>query len=343
MKRKRDSGPGRGEDARSRELDEIIAFAIAAAAAEKIHCRPTTMLAVLAVLASFSSQPVLVKPVTPARAIAVAAAAEEGLAQPPAKPPPPPALPVLRRLATLTWPDERRLQIRFVGVCVLVLCDSLMKAAVPLAFKGAVDALGAPLEVAAKTAVATRFVLLYAGLKCAQGSADALRRFLFVGVHQAARRRLMLRVMGHLLGLSHRFHTTKKTGEVMQVVDRGSDALERLLDLLPFRLIPVCLDVCLAVTVLTRVGQPLVAAIAFATLCAYAGVTLALTQWRTRYWRAMVEAEREAKGLAVEALMNVETVKLFAAEEYEVAKYAAQFGAILAQFGAILRNSAQSF
>ena len=111
----------------------------------------------------------------------------------------------------------------------------------------------------------------------------------------------------------------------MQVVDRGSDALERLLDLLPFRLIPVCLDVCLAVTVLTRVGQPLVAAIAFATLCAYAGVTLALTQWRTRYWRAMVEAEREAKGLAVEALMNVETVKLFAAEEYEVAKYAEQF------------------
>ena len=76
-------------------------------------------------------------------------------------------------------------------------------------------------------------------------------------------------------------------------------------------------------------GQPLVAAIAFSTLCAYAGVTLALTQWRTRYWRAMVEAEREAKGLAVEALMNVETVKLFAAEEYEVAKYyAAQFGAI---------------
>ena len=69
------------------------------------------MLAVLAVLASFSSQPVLVKPVTPARAIAVAAAAEEGLAQPPAKPPPPPALPVLRRLAALTWPDERRLQV----------------------------------------------------------------------------------------------------------------------------------------------------------------------------------------------------------------------------------------
>ncbi len=117
------------------------------------------------------------------------------------------------------------------------------------------------------------------------------------------------------------------------------DALERLLDLLPFRLIPVCLDVCLAVTVLTRVGQPLVAAIAFATLCAYAGVTLALTQWRTRYWRAMVEAEREAKGLAVEALMNVETVKLFAAEEYEVAKYAAQFGAILAQCCAILAQS----
>ena len=145
------------------------------------------MLAVLAVLASFSSQPVLVKPVAPARAIAVAAAAEEGLAQPPAKPPPP-ALPVLRRLAALTWPDERRLQIRFVGVCVLVLCDSLMKAAVPLAFKGAVDALGAPLEVAAKTAAATRFVLLYAGLKCAQGSADALRRLVDADEEEAAQR-----------------------------------------------------------------------------------------------------------------------------------------------------------
>ena len=43
--------------------------------------------AVLAVLASFSSQPVLVKPVTPARAIAVAAAAEVEFAAIPASDP----------------------------------------------------------------------------------------------------------------------------------------------------------------------------------------------------------------------------------------------------------------
>ena len=45
--------------------------------------------------------------------------------------------------------------------------------------------------------------------------------------------------------------------------------------------------------------------------------TIVLTEWRTKYRREMNQLMNDTKALAVDSLLNFETVKYFGAEKYE--------------------------
>jgi ATP-binding cassette subfamily B protein len=49
--------------------------------------------------------------------------------------------------------------------------------------------------------------------------------------------------------------------------------------------------------------------------------TISVTEWRTKYYRASVEADTVASASAVDSLLNYETVKYFNNEEHEAARY----------------------
>lgn len=53
----------------------------------------------------------------------------------------------------------------------------------------------------------------------------------------------------------------------------------------------------------------------------YAAYTLAITQWRTKYRVHMNRAENEAGNMAIDSLINYETVKYFNNEQFEAKKY----------------------
>jgi len=57
------------------------------------------------------------------------------------------------------------------------------------------------------------------------------------------------------------------------------------------------------------------------TLVAYILFTVSITEWRTRYYRAAVEADTKANERAVDSLLNYETVKYFGNEEHEARRY----------------------
>ena len=63
------------------------------------------------------------------------------------------------------------------------------------------------------------------------------------------------------------------------------------------------------------------AGITLATLTAFIIFTFAITEWRTRYYRAAVEADTHANERAVDSLLNYETVKYFGNEEHEARRY----------------------
>ena len=88
---------------------------------------------------------------------------------------------------------------------------------------------------------------------------DVLRQYTWVRVASDLRRRASELLLAHLHSLSMRFHVTSKSGEVLQIIDKGTSGLERLMDVVPFRLVPAVIDVALVCAVLQSQGQPLLA------------------------------------------------------------------------------------
>ena len=51
------------------------------------------------------------------------------------------------------------------------------------------------------------------------------------------------------------------------------------------------------------------------------GVTIYMTEWRTKYRRSMNLADNDQRTKSVDSMLNFETVKYFGAEPYEIDRY----------------------
>src|SRR5690606_35065001 len=100
--------------------------------------------------------------------------------------------------------------------------------------------------------------------------------------------------------LSLRFHLARRTGGVARDVERGGTAISDLLDWTLYSIIPTLVEVVLVTAVLVYAYDWGFALIALGTLLAYGVWTFAVTEWRTRYYRASVEANTRANERAVD-------------------------------------------
>jgi ATP-binding cassette subfamily B protein len=171
-------------------------------------------------------------------------------------------------------------------------------------------------------------LLLPVGLLLAYGAArigvtlfNELRQVVFARVMARTSRQVTLKVFGHLLGLSLKFHLDRRTGGVARDVERGGSAISELLDWTLYTIVPTLLEVLLVTAVLVWAYDWGFAFITLGTLLAYSLWTLAVTEWRTRFYRAAVEADTRANECAVDSLLNYETIKYFNNEAHESGRY----------------------
>jgi len=148
-----------------------------------------------------------------------------------------------------------------------------------------------------------------------------LRQVVFAPVMARVSRRVTLRVFEHLHSLSLAFHLDRRTGGVARDVERGGAAISDLLDYTIYSVLPTAVEVVLATAILVWAYDWGFAAITLATLVGYSIWTFAVTEWRTRYFRAAVDADTRANERAVDSLLNYETVKYFNNEKHEAALY----------------------
>ena len=196
----------------------------------------------------------------------------------------------------------------------LILLAKIANLYVPIALKQLVDRLN----------VEPSLLMLPVGLLLAYGASrigvtlfSELRQVVFARVMARASREITLRVFRHLHGLSLKFHLARRTGGVARDVERGGTAVSELLDWTLYSIVPIFIEVLLVTTVLVWAYDWGFAFITMATLAGYAAWTVAITEWRTRYYRASVEANTRANERAVDSLLNYETVKYFNNESHE--------------------------
>ncbi|PYS96414.1 MAG: metal ABC transporter permease, partial [Acidobacteria bacterium] len=93
------------------------------------------------------------------------------------------------------------------------------------------------------------------------------------------------------------------------------------LDWTLYTIVPTAMEVLLVTGFLVWKYDWGFALIILLTLSAYAAWSFLVTEWRTRYYRAAVEADTRANERAVDSLINYETVKYFNNELHETARY----------------------
>ena len=222
---------------------------------------------------------------------------------------------VLRsRAPGLWWRLSAALTLTVVGKALGVVAPLLLGAAVNAL------AAGRPPGEAVGLAFAG-FAAGWAFVRFLAAAAPNARDALFQSVSLAAQRRAAAEAFAHALSLSLDYHQTKRTGALSRTIERGSRAVDFLLRMLVFTLAPSGLELVLAAGVLWGAYDWRFAAAAVITVGLYGVLTFAISDWRIRHRRELNEADSEAAGRAVDALLNYETVKSFGAEDRAAADY----------------------
>lgn len=205
---------------------------------------------------------------------------------------------------------------------LLTLAGKVLGVLAPLMLGKAVNQLSAG-QGAAVTVLWTfaGFAVGWALVRFISAAAPQARDTIFTPVAQAAQNRAAVETFSHALSLSIDFHQSKRTGALSRVIDRGARSMDFLLRGLVFNLAPTGIDLILAAVVLAKAYDWRFAAVALLTVAVYGYVTFAISDWRIGHRRALNEADAEAAGRAVDALLNYETVKSFGAESRAVAGY----------------------
>lgn len=208
-----------------------------------------------------------------------------------------------------------QLRLRLFGAVALTLAGKALGVGAPLVLGAAVNHLaagqGAGVGVAAGFAA---FAVGWALVRFLSSTAPQVSDVIFAPVRQAAQRTTAAETFAHALGLSLDFHQTKRSGALSRTVERGSRAVDFLLRILAFNLIPTGVELVLAAGVLAGKYDWRFGAVAVVVVGVYTALTFALSNWRLEHRRVMNAADSEAAGQAVDALLNYETVKSFGAE-----------------------------
>ena len=229
---------------------------------------------------------------------------------------------VMRKILPLLWPEDSWSVRMGVGAAfALTILGKIVNVTVPLVYKEVIDALTTRPDAA--IAVPIALIFGYGLVHITSSTIDHIRDFVFSRPQQRALAIVSTNLMQHLHALSLRFHLERQTGGLSRTIERGTSAIEFLLGYLFFHIAPIFFELTLVAAVLWNRFDITVAGVAVAVVVIYCAFTGGATQWRMRIRRVMNAQDREANALAIDSLLNYETVKYFGNESFEVERFSA--------------------
>ncbi|MHB1204213.1 MAG: ABCB family ABC transporter ATP-binding protein/permease [Rhodospirillaceae bacterium] len=233
---------------------------------------------------------------------------------------------VIRTLLPFLWPargiaDAVEIRIRVVVAMVCIVLAKVATVYAPLFLQRAVDALAPAAGPDLTTAIPLSLIIAY-GLARFSGQAFAqFRDAVFAKVSVRAMRRASAAILGHLHGLSLKFHLDRRTGGLTRAIERGRNAIDNLLSISLFNVFPTFLEVALVFGVLWHSFNIWFGVVALLDVAVYIVFTGVTTEWRLKYRRDSNALDNKANTRAIDSLLNYETVKSFGNEQLEVDEY----------------------
>lgn len=235
-------------------------------------------------------------------------------------PPPPSFAMLIKRIRVLSphlWPHKSlALQARAVVCLTLLGLGRVVNLLVPIA-------LGHVVQTLSDGSSPWGAIALFAGLKLFQGSGGLLtvaQNLLWFPLAWYSDVNMSMLMFDRILHLSMSFHTRRKTGEVIRTLDRGS-AINNFFEYLLFSLLPVFVDIFVAMAYMSTVFGPAVGALLLFVMIAYTWCSISITTWRTQLRRNMNNQDSICRAITTDVLLNFETVKCYGNEAYEESRY----------------------
>ncbi|TLM79706.1 ABCB family ABC transporter ATP-binding protein/permease [Microbulbifer harenosus] len=223
-------------------------------------------------------------------------------------------------------------------VLLALLCLVGAKAAsvgLPFLLKYIVDDLDQAGGAAAAIALPLGLLLAYGFVRLSSVLFGELRDTIFGRVTERAQRRVGLEVFRHLHRLDLDYHLNRRTGGLSRDIERGNSGIGFLMRFMVFNIVPTLVEILMVVGLLWWNYSAAFALLVLGAVSAYIGFSVAATEWRTRYVRALNQAESQSSSRAVDSLLNYETVKYFGNESHEAEHYDRE----LAEWEKARRNS----
>ncbi|PVU93342.1 hypothetical protein BB561_003321 [Smittium simulii] len=236
------------------------------------------------------------------------------------------SLMILKNMNKYVWPaNDKSTKIRVVTALSLMVAGKCLNAYVPITFKNIIDSLGVSVDISAlgdtMTSVSIAMLIAYGAARLGASIIQELRTAIFSKVQQDSIRKLSLDVYKHLLNMDMKFHMSRETGGLTRAVDRGTKGISFILSSIIVHLVPTLLEIGIVCGILgTQFGSNYVL-ITIGTMIAYISFTFSITRWRTKFRVNMNNADNNAASIAMDSLLNIESVKYFGAENYQLSKY----------------------
>lgn len=116
------------------------------------------------------------------------------------------------------------------------------------------------------------------------GVLNNLRSFLWIRIQQYTTREIEVELFAHLHSLSLRWHLNRKTGEVLRIMDRGTDSITNLLNYILFSIAPTIIDILVAVVFFVTAFNIWFGVIVLITMALYIGKGIVEINSRNLYY-----------------------------------------------------------
>ena len=220
------------------------------------------------------------------------------------------------------WPYLQPWRLRIVLALCFLIAAKLANLGVPMILKTMVDRLDLkPGEPQSLLVVPVALLIAYALLRVSITLFTELREWVFARVTEGVARKLSLQSFSHVLDLSMPFHLQSRMGALSRDLERGARGLHTLVSYTVYSVLPTVIEIAMVMTYLAWQYQAAFAWIALLAVLLYGVWTVKVTEWRTAFRRQMNEQDSRANAHAVDALVNVETVKIFGNEAFEAERY----------------------
>lgn len=231
---------------------------------------------------------------------------------------------IMKNMIKYLWPkNNRSAKIRVVVALTLLVLSKLLNIQVPFYFKQIIDDMNIDWTNQLGIVGTSVGVLIFAYGAGRFGAVlfGELRNAIFATVAQKAIRQVANNTFEHLLKLDLGFHLARQTGGLTRAIERGTKGISYVLQSMVFHIIPLTLEISLVSGVLTYNYGWKFATVTLLTMAAYSYFTIKTTAWRSQFRRDANAADNKAANVALDSLINFESVKYFNNEKFQANKY----------------------